>query len=88
MPLKVAGAQVNLTVGDLDGNETVIAAAMDRAADAGADVLLLPELAIPGYPPEDLVLRRDFVTANIDALRRLARRSGPMTTVVGFLDFA
>ena len=88
MPLKVAGAQVNLTVGDLDGNEAVIAAAMDRAVGAGADVLLLPELAIPGYPPEDLVLRRDFVTANIETLRRLARRSGEMTTVVGFLDFA
>lgn len=88
MPLKVAGAQVNLTVGDLDGNEETIAAAMDRAAATGADVLLLPELAIPGYPPEDLVLRRDFVTANIETLRRLARRSGSMTTVVGFLDFA
>ena len=88
MPLKVAGAQVNLTVGDLDGNEEVIAGAMDRAAAAGADVLLLPELAIPGYPPEDLVLRRDFVTANIETLRRLARRSGSITTVVGFLDFA
>jgi len=88
MPLKVAGAQVNLTVGDLDGNEAIIAAAMDRAANSAADVLLLPELAIPGYPPEDLVLRRDFVTANIETLRRLARRSGAMTTVVGFLDFA
>ena len=88
MPLKVAGAQVNLTVGDLDGNEAIIAAAMDRAANSAADVLLLPELAIPGYPPEDLVLRRDFVAANIETLRRLARRSGAMTTVVGFLDFA
>jgi NAD+ synthase (glutamine-hydrolysing) len=88
MPLKVAGAQVNLTVGDLDGNEAIIAAAMDRAASSAADVLLLPELAIPGYPPEDLVLRRDFVTANIETLHRLARRSGSLTTVVGFLDFA
>jgi NAD+ synthase (glutamine-hydrolysing) len=88
MPLKVAGAQVNLTVGDLDGNEVIIADAMKRASDAGADVLLLPELAIPGYPPEDLVLRRDFVNANIETLRRLARLSGDSTTVVGFLDFA
>lgn len=88
MPLKVAGAQLNLTVGDISGNESRIAESMDRAAAAGADVLLLPELAISGYPPEDLVLRRDFVEANIDALRRLARRSGSMTTVVGFVDFA
>lgn len=88
MSLKVAGAQLNLTVGDIPGNEEKIAAAMDRAAEAAADVLLLPELAIPGYPPEDLVLRRDFVEANIEAMWRLARRSGPTTTVVGFVDFA
>lgn len=86
--MKVAGAQLNLTVGDLDGNEELIAAAMERAGESGADVLLLPELAIPGYPPEDLVLRRDFVEANIAVVRRLARRSGTTTTVVGFLDFA
>jgi len=88
MALRVAGAQLNLTVGDISGNEEKIAAAMARAADAGADVLVVPELAIPGYPPEDLVLRRDFVEANIAALRRLARASGTMTTVVGFVDFA
>ncbi len=88
MPLKVAGAQLNLTVGDISGNEARISAAMERAVGVGADVLLLPELALSGYPPEDLVLRRDFVEANIAALRRLARSSGEMTTVVGFVDFA
>jgi NAD+ synthase (glutamine-hydrolysing) len=88
MGLRVAGAQLNLTVGDIPGNEAKIAAAMTRAAEAGADVLLVPELALPGYPPEDLVLRRDFVEANIDALRRLARASTRLTTVVGFVDFA
>lgn len=88
MPLKVAGAQLNLTVGDIPGNESRIAESMERAESSGAQVLLLPELAISGYPPEDLVLRRDFVDANIDALRRLARRSGDLTTVVGFVDFA
>jgi NAD+ synthase (glutamine-hydrolysing) len=88
MGLRVAGAQVNLTVGDISGNEEKIAAAMTRAAEEGADVILMPELAISGYPPEDLVLRRDFVEANISALHRLARASGPVTTVVGFVDFA
>ena len=88
MPLRVAGAQMNLTVGDLAGNEAAIAGAMDRAQAAGADVLLVPELAISGYPPEDLVLRRDFVSANIEVLRRLARGSGSTTAVVGFVDFA
>jgi NAD+ synthase (glutamine-hydrolysing) len=88
MALRVAGAQLNLTVGDIPGNEAKIAAAMERAQDSGADVLLVPELAISGYPPEDLVLRRDFVEANLAALRRLARSSGSMTTVIGFVDFA
>ncbi len=88
MPLKVAGAQIDLTVGDIAGNEERIAAAMDRADEAGADVLLVPELALSGYPPEDLVMRRDFVEANIAALRRIARRSTDLTTVVGFVDFA
>jgi NAD+ synthase (glutamine-hydrolysing) len=88
MALRVAGAQLNLTVGDIPGNEARVAGAMERAAGEGADVLLVPELALPGYPPEDLVLRRDFVEANIAALHRLARRSGSMATVVGFVDFA
>ena len=86
MSLTVAGAQLDLTVGDLEGNETAIGAAMDRAEEAGADVLLLPELAITGYPPEDLVHRSDFVDANLAALARLAERSGATTTVVGFVD--
>lgn len=88
MSLRVAGAQLNLTVGDITGNEAKIAAAIERAESDGAQVLLLPELAIPGYPPEDLVLRADFVTANLEALRRLALLSSGVTTVVGFLDFA
>lgn len=88
MALRVAGAQLNLTVGDVPGNEEKIAAAMKRAEEAGADILLVPELAITGYPPEDLVLRRDFVEANIEALHRLARGSGSTTTVLGFVDFA
>ncbi|MDH3249568.1 MAG: NAD+ synthase [Acidimicrobiia bacterium] len=88
MSLRVAGAQLNLTVGDLEGNETRIADAMDWAEREGADVLLLPELAVTGYPPEDLVIRPSFVDDNIAVVRRLARRSGETTTVVGFVDHA
>lgn len=88
MPLRVAGAQIDLTVGDLEGNEAKIAAAMDWAEAATADVLLLPELAVPGYPPEDLVLRPSFVDDNVEVVRRLARRAGRTTTVVGFVDHA
>ena len=63
MPLRVAGAQLNLGVGDFAGNEERIVEAMAWAEREQADVLLLPELAVNGYPPEDLVLRADFVDA-------------------------
>jgi NAD+ synthase (glutamine-hydrolysing) len=84
--LRVAGAQINLGVGDLDGNEQRILDAMEWAADVQADVLLLPELAVTGYPPEDLVLRPGFVRDNISVLHRLAARSGDTAVVVGFVD--
>jgi NAD+ synthase (glutamine-hydrolysing) len=75
-------------VGDIAGNEERIAGAMAWAGGENADVLLLPELAINGYPPEDLVLRSDFVAAGIEALARLAEQSGSTAVVVGFVDRA
>ncbi len=84
--IRVAAAQVDLTVGDIVANTAVIRDAMAWAEECSADVLLLPELAITGYPPEDLVLREAFVAANIEALHRLAKESGAVTTVVGFVD--
>jgi len=82
--IRVAGAQINLTVGDLAGNEIKILAAMEQAETAGADVLLLPELAITGYPPEDLLIRQDFVADARAVLDRVAEASGPCVVVVGF----
>ena len=84
--LRIAGAQIDLTVGDLRGNEEKILAAMEWAEEQSADVLLLPELAVTGYPPEDLVLRDGFVTDNLAVLDRLAASSGSVATVVGFVD--
>ena len=84
--LRVAGAQLNLVVGDLTGNQDRIAEAMAWAENEQADVLLLPELAISGYPPEDLLIRPAFVQANLDVLRRLAGLAGDVVTVVGFAD--
>ena len=84
--IRVAGAQINLRVGDLAYNEARIRDAMDWAESEGADVLLLPELAIPGYPPEDLVMRRRFVEANLEVLRQLAGHAGQTVTVVGVMD--
>jgi NAD+ synthase (glutamine-hydrolysing) len=83
--MRVAGAQIDLTVGDIVGNEKRIIEAMEWAENERADALLLPELAITGYPPEDLVLRPGFVDDNLEALRRIARHSGRCTTVIGFV---
>lgn len=84
--LRVAGAQIENVVGDLDGNAERIAAAMEWAEEREADVLLLPELALTGYPLEDLAIRKDFVRAATERLRELAGRSGRTTTVVGTID--
>ena len=86
MPLRIAGAQLDLIVGDITGNVSRIIEAMAWAVGEKADVLLLPEMAVNGYPPEDLVLRDDFVDAGVAALGRIAAHSGEMTTVVGFVD--
>ena len=72
MPVTVALAQINSTVGDLAGNSARIADAARRAASAGADIMLTPELSLVGYPPEDLLLRRSFYAKSQAALRELA----------------
>ena len=84
--IRVAGAQINLRVGDLEYNENRILEAMDWAEPNDADVLLLPELAIAGYPPEDLVMREGFVDGNRAVLDRLAVHAAKAVTVVGFVD--
>ncbi|WP_420612323.1 NAD+ synthase [Candidatus Spongiisocius sp.] len=84
--IRVAGAQINLRVGDLAHNEARIREAMSWAEAEGADVLLLPELAVPGYPPEDLVIRSGFVDANMAVLEQLAGHAGSTVTVVGVVD--
>ncbi len=86
MHLRVACAQINPVVGDLAGNADLIADAMAWAEGAGADVLLLPELAVTGYPPEDLLLRDRFITDNLAVVEKLAAASGRTAVVVGFVD--
>ncbi|HVF31546.1 MAG TPA: NAD+ synthase [Acidimicrobiales bacterium] len=86
--LRVAACQVNTKVGDLDGNAECILAALEQAEDAGADVALFPELAITGYPPEDLLLKPGFVEDNLEVLQRIAARTGRCAAVVGFADSA
>jgi NAD+ synthase (glutamine-hydrolysing) len=84
--LRVAGAQLENVVGDIEGNRRRILEAMLWAEAEGADVLALPELALTGYPLEDLALRPEFVDAAMTALTDLARHSGRTATVVGTVD--
>ena len=85
--MRIALAQVDTTVGDLDGNVELLTAWASRATEVAADVVVFPELALTGYPPEDLVLRPAFVRDNLEALEALARHtSGGCPIVVGFVD--
>src|SRR5215210_8787665 len=81
--MRLALAQINAVVGDLDGNRERIVAAVAEARAVGADLVLLPELAVTGYPPEDLLLRPAFVRAAADSLAEIARACTGVTALVG-----
>ncbi len=83
-PLRLALCQINTTVGDVAGNERRILAAVSAARDRGAQLVLLPELTISGYPPEDLLLKRHFLHDCRAALDRLAAETHGLVAVVGF----
>lgn len=83
---RLAIAQINCTVGDLDGNSKKIIEYLQKAKDLGADIVSFPELSITGYPPEDLLLKEGFISDNLRALGRIAKSAGDIVTVVGFVD--
>lgn len=90
-PLRIALAQVNATVGDLDGNAALVASWTARAAAAGAHLVVFPEMVLTGYPVEDLALRESFAAASRQALTELAARldadgHGSVAAVVSYLD--
>src|SRR5437016_4035375 len=84
--MKIGFSQINPTVGDLSGNFERIIGAYERLAAAGAELVLTPELAIPGYPPQDLVFKSRFVPENLQVLDKLHARVGNAALLVGFLD--
>jgi|ERR1017187_4527522 NAD+ synthase (glutamine-hydrolysing) len=84
--MKIGLAQLNPTVGDLRGNFEKIASAYDRLVAAGADLVLTPELAITGYPPQDLVFKSRFVPETLATLERLHARVSKAPLLVGFVD--
>jgi NAD+ synthase (glutamine-hydrolysing) len=82
--LRLAAAQLNLTVGDLAGNAARILEVYERAEREGCDLVAFPELALTGYPPEDLLLRPAFVEQSIEALEKLAAHTGRCAAIVGY----
>jgi NAD+ synthase (glutamine-hydrolysing) len=84
--MKIGFAQINPTVGDLSGNLEKIAGAYDQLARAGADIVIAPELAVTGYPPQDLVFKSRFVPENLAVLDELQKRLSKPALLVGFVD--
>jgi NAD+ synthase (glutamine-hydrolysing) len=84
--VRVAACQLNIVVGDLEGNVNRMLKALEQAENEGCDLAVFPELAITGYPPEDLLLKPRFISDNRVALEKLAGRAGRCAAVVGFVD--
>ena len=82
--LRIAAAQLNLVVGDLEGNAQRMLAAYEQADAQGCDLIAFPELAVTGYPPEDLLLRPAFVAQAAETLDKIASRTGHMAAIVGY----
>ncbi len=84
--LRVALGQINPTVGDFDHNVRMIVDTIERARALGCSLVAFPELAITGYPPEDLLFKPAFIEANLRALDEVTRASRGLSVVVGFVD--
>ena len=87
-PLRLALAQIDARVGDVEGNTAKIAEGIERAREAGAELVLFPELAVTGYPPEDLLLKEHFLLAAAEAVAELARDAIGIVALVGFPERA
>ena len=85
--MRLALAQINTVVGDLAGNRALILSRLDEARQDGAELVLFPELAVTGYPPEDLLLRPGFIRAAAESLRAVAAETRDVVAVVGFPHF-
>jgi NAD+ synthase (glutamine-hydrolysing) len=84
--LRIALAQINVIVGDLDGNKQKILHYLDRARELEADLIAFPELVVTGYPPEDLLLKPAFIEANVKCLQEIVAESQGLAAIVGFVD--
>ncbi len=84
--LRIGLCQINTTVGDIEGNTKKILDYISKGKKMGADLLAFPEMAVTGYPPEDLLLMPKFIEANLRAIKRIAKATTSITVLVGFVD--
>lgn len=84
--LRIGLGQINTTVGDIEGNTKKILDYIEKGKKMGADLLAFPEMAVTGYPPEDLLLMPKFIEANLKAVRRIAKATSSITVLLGFVD--
>jgi len=84
--MRIGMAQLNITVGDFDGNLRKILEAVDQARSLGVDLLAFPEMATCGYPPEDLLFKPEFILENLRVLDEVVKHSSGITLVLGFVD--
>jgi len=84
--LRIGMAQINTTVGDLEGNTMKIIHHIEQARKLGVELVTFPELAVTGYPPEDLLLMPRFIQENLDCLERIIRATSGLCAIVGFVD--
>ena len=84
--LRVSLAQINPTVGDLAGNTKKIIEYIQKGREQGTDIVAFPEMAVTGYPPEDLLLKPGFIRDNLEALKAIQKETRGITAVVGFVD--
>ena len=84
--LRIALSQLNPVVGDLTGNTEKIIEYIGQARDGGADLVVFPELVVTGYPPEDLLLRPQFIKDNISHVRKIVQATSGITAIIGFAD--
>jgi NAD+ synthase (glutamine-hydrolysing) len=84
--IRIGLCQINTTVGDIEGNTKKILHYIEKGKKMGADLLAFPEMAITGYPPEDLLLMPKFIEANLKAVKTIAKATSSVTVLVGFVD--
>jgi len=85
--MKIALAQINTTIGDFEGNSSKILQCIDRARERGSDLVIFPELSIPGYPPTDYIDKAEFVTGALEQLNHIARTTTDVGVILGYVDF-